>query len=148
MNFLYFHNLIMIIFKRVTLEKFLVLAVFVAGFFLSCNNKKAAEEDEQEKLITYLLNTSSIQCPEQTPTFATLSLAGTSSCGTSGCHDDLTKSADLDINVYLSVKAKTVPGDPMNSILYQAIATGSMKDNSNNTINTAVYCWIKGGSSP
>ncbi|MCX7998522.1 MAG: hypothetical protein N3A69_06145, partial [Leptospiraceae bacterium] len=65
-----------------------------------------------------------------------------------GCHSGSNPQANFDITSYNSVLSRVQVGNPEASLLYQKITTGSMKANSTQNINQAVYCWIKGGANP
>lgn len=137
------------------MKKFLFLFAGILSI-LFCTNKKSSDKEKQIALIGFLASSSStffqsqsqsFTCNTPNPSFSSLAQAGTTN-NCANCHGGSNPQANFDVTSYSSVLSRVQSGNPEGSLLYQKITTGSMKQNSTQQINQAVYCWIKGGANP
>ncbi len=61
------------------------------------------------------------------------------------CHNVLKSDGNLNLLEYNQTISRVEPGDPQNSLLYQKVTTGTMKNYSNSCINDAIRKWIEAG---
>jgi hypothetical protein len=122
-----------------------VITIFLFVLLAFCQ-KESSNSNKEAILLLALRSNSSTSCTptSSSPGFSTLAAAGTTNNCLNGCHDQTNKTGNMVINDYNSVIQYVVKGSPEQSILYGKISSGSMRVNSNATINTAVYNWIKG----
>lgn len=136
--------------------KYLGLLFLMIISVVHCSNKKSSDEEKKIALIGFLLSSGSLPfsnasinytCNTTSPSFSSLAQAGTST-NCVNCHSGSSPQANFDITSYNSVLSRVQVGNPEGSLLFQKITAGSMRANSTQSINQAVYCWIKGGANP
>ncbi|MCX7810406.1 MAG: hypothetical protein N2247_05790 [Leptospiraceae bacterium] len=126
-----------------------LIFIIVIFIFLFCKLQNEEDKKKNELIQTLLLNSINSNCKvyslSEEPTFTELHQKNVfENC--LKCHNYTMHEGNLNLNDYNQTKIRVVPYAPQESLLYQTITIGSMKDYSNSCTNDAVRKWIQYGA--
>jgi hypothetical protein len=125
-----------------------ILLIFLY-IIIGCNLKNEEDKKKEQFIQNILLNQIQSECKpyylSEETTFRELHQKNVfESC--LRCHNSNNRSGNLDLKDYSQTRALVVPYNPEESLLYQKVTIGSMKDYSNSCINLAIKKWIEVGA--